>query len=312
MAGSSPLKEKVVVYYEGLFQKDSKDPPWPEFWMLEPNAIWLERTIGTATTEELLKRRNVIAKLVSQAVATLAGKNGHFRRLNAAWTLSIVFANVFSKSWSNFAFDILQLLTASLGDADVLFPALAKELDAMLSGTDRSLKLAAVNLLLVTIAGNTTLNQQPLTEYFFAKTNLLGGLLGVIGDPETDFALSVRSTVALGLLANFRKGEINNLYSNGLTTLVGEDEDSLPLQAALLTFYELISSNARFLSAMLQEAEKFSGTKREMAFARLALIIVSLLLENTDSIALLYDANARFTVDICRSKPPTVPKRFWD
>lgn len=428
-AASAPkFKEKVVLYYEQLFAApgpNKKDPPFEEMFLLEPSSSWLHDYFAAQTPETLLQTKAVIAKIVVRSIGTLNEKHGHFRRQHAAETLTLVLAGVFSKPFNNFAFDSLAVLLSGLADADVLFPSLVTELLGMLQKGEPSLKLAALNLLLTILAGNQNLNQQPLTEYFFAKNNLFASLINIIASPDTDFAISLRAVLALGLLANFRKGEIKNLYAEGLTATIqgtvfermlqvfrtachrsSDDlsgvshgtnikanysantiirtfstmwsdffrstgsspattngtgdhvpvEDVSVYQSALLTFYELASSNPRFMTALVQEAEKaargltptqsaadvgnagpqdkapghgptlakgstfveflvyastvfqFNATKREMAYSRLCLILISVFLENTEAIALFYDVNSKFAVDVCRSKPPMVPK----
>lgn len=429
------LKEKVVVYYEDfIFADKAVGPPWDEFFVLPPNGLWLREFFAKQTPDTLFQRRAAVAKLVVRCVGALAERQGRFRRLHAAETLAIVFAGVFAQpAFANFAFDSLAVLLSGLEDADVLFPKLVSEVVGMLQRGEASLKRAAINLLLTIVAGNGNPNQQPLTEYFFANNATLAAIIGVLAAPETELSLAARTIVAWALLASFRKGEIKNVFSDGITTLTlssvfdkvlgvfrtvcktasdelsganhgtnakanfsantiirtfstlwtgyfkqpsapapdgihaAPEDDPLVLQSVLLLFYDLLYSNPRFSATLVNEVEKnsraipslssssdlaaslasptsamlpslapiagltattaplsnstlvafisyasyvfqFNTTKREMGYSRLSLILITLLLEHTDALALFFDATSQCSVDICRSKPPSVPK----
>jgi hypothetical protein len=124
--------------------------------------------------------------------------------------MCVVFRGIFRKKFSNFAFDVVTLVSGLEG-AEAFFRRLIHSLQTILLLESDAMKLIAIDLLIILVTATDNINQNTLMEYLI-HMEIFDTLLQVASKATTDVVLSFNAIVVLTLLANYQKYEISNPY----------------------------------------------------------------------------------------------------
>ncbi|CAG8599254.1 9681_t:CDS:10 [Acaulospora morrowiae] len=130
--------------------------------------------------------------------------------MNAIETLCVLLQGIFDKRFNNFSFEVINLLTG-LSNADIVFPKLIDGIYSLMNeGESVEIKCEALRLAIVTVCGNSNINQNSINEYFM-KNEIFEPLSKIIMLPETSH-VAFDGIMLLGILANYNKHESKNPY----------------------------------------------------------------------------------------------------
>ncbi|KAL6073252.1 Armadillo-like helical domain-containing protein 3 [Balamuthia mandrillaris] len=183
----SALKEKIVDIYESFFQGHDPSKGNPHFWeellLLKLNVPFLERCVLEATEEQLLQLKPNINNIFENCVRALHEDN-KLRVYHAMQTLCTLLRCIFTKKFTNFGYDIINILSG-IEKADDLFQDMICSVQALLC-SERSrivLKSLALKLLLTIVTATDNIHQNTLLEYFMLDTtNVFPTILRLIND----------------------------------------------------------------------------------------------------------------------------------
>jgi hypothetical protein len=262
-AGSAsrlPLKEKFVDIYEAFFQgqNPSRDNPhfWEELLLLKVNAVFLETCVKDTTEDQLLVLKANVSLIFENCVRMLHDGT-KIRVLHALQTLQILLRGLFEKKFTNFGFDIINLLTG-VDKADEIFGDLIQTVCELMAeeNTHQALRTLALNLLLSIATAATNIHQNTLIEYFMINYETVFDSLVQLLVSERMGYYSFNAVFLLVTLVNYRKYESKNPYMR----LLGELKDKKAFEA----FDDVIASvceecNAHYASAMGVRAPGWLG-----------------------------------------------------
>jgi len=211
------LKSKFVAFYESLFLGNdfSRQQPsfWDELFLLKVNISYLERCIELTNEEQLFALKDNINAIIANCCLMLSATN-KVRVAHALETLCIFLKGILCKRFSNFAYDVLSILTG-VERSDAVFKSMFEKIQIILIGEEIELKPLALHLLIIIATATENINQNRLIEFFMVN-NVFDTLLKLMDDsfplvsPTKWFRLNV--LFLLCVLANYRQHETQNPY----------------------------------------------------------------------------------------------------
>ncbi|KAK5175218.1 uncharacterized protein LTR77_000355 [Saxophila tyrrhenica] len=215
------FEPKVVGLYKRLFREvDDDEKPegfWRELFLLKPDVPRLRETLEDIDADFLLHTQHQPQQLVLHAVAHVKGGEAPADE-NALETLTVFFAVVLAKKYTNPSSDVIEVL-AGLDDVDAVFTELVVCLDqAIKEGRSVEVRQKAVRAAIAVVAGGY---QTALVSYFINR-DFFPGLMKLVHLLENPLRAS-EPFMLTGLLANYNKFEVHNQYRTRFSDFVNDD-----------------------------------------------------------------------------------------
>ncbi|XP_064382757.1 armadillo-like helical domain-containing protein 3 [Halichondria panicea] len=223
-----PLLEKILTYYDQLFQGDdpsvSRPQFWEEFFLLKVNVEYLSNRLDGLEAQQLLSLKKVLNQLFIQACRTLQADDNMIRNINALQTLCVLLNCVFRRRLSESSFDVIDIVIG-FDSAETQMRNLVESLSKFLvEEYPGSLKNLSLRLLLIVVTATHNVSQNTLLEYLMMNS-VFEAIMQVLSSPVWREAHGYDATVVLTLLVNYRKYEAANPYVIKLSVL--DDEIAL-------------------------------------------------------------------------------------
>lgn len=215
------FEPKVAKSYRELFRnpEDDEKPEgfWKEFFLLRPDLRRLGQILDDTDADYLLQTQHHSQQLLVYAISTLKSGAGPADE-HALDTLTVFFAKVLSKRYTNPSSDIIGVL-AGLDNVDTVFTDLVATLDgAIKAGRTINVRTKAVKVALCVTSGAF---QTGLLTYFVHR-DLFPSLMKLIHDTGL-MVDAIQPFLLAGLLANHNKFEARNPYHVRFADFVNED-----------------------------------------------------------------------------------------
>ncbi|EME49532.1 hypothetical protein DOTSEDRAFT_68345 [Dothistroma septosporum NZE10] len=244
MAGplDSPLEQqarpcifepKVVGLYQRLFRDSEADEKDDEFWntlfLLTPDTARLRQVIEDTEADSLLHAQHLPQQLLLQALSKVKAGETPVQE-HALETLTVFFAVVLAKKYTNPSSDIIEVL-AGLDDVDSVFVDLVSTLDqAIRDGQTPEVRREAVRTAIAVVAGGY---QTALVSYFVQR-DFFPALMKMVYQLENPLWAS-EPLLLTGLLANYNKFESHNQYRMRFSDFVNEETMARVVQSIAWT-----------------------------------------------------------------------------
>lgn len=219
-----PLKEKLVAYYEQLFEDDetTKKPRfWEEFFLLRANVDYLSQRVSSLSREELIGVKRPLNLLFVHCVHTLQVDDNVIRDINALQTLCALFKAVFQKGMVDLSFDAIDIIVG-FDAAECQMRNLVESVNKFLTQDyPVSIKNLSLKLLLIILTSADNISQNVLLEYLMLNS-VFEAIIQILSSPVSRDRHGYDATVALTLLLNYRKYETANPYVIKLSVLDDE------------------------------------------------------------------------------------------
>jgi len=221
VGGRKALKEKFVEIFEAFFNDEDPSQGDPKFWeqlfLLKVNIPFLERCIILSSEDRLLVLKSRINTIFTQCCNWLKSSDAT-RLTHIIEIMSVLLKNIFRKKFSNFGFDVINIL-CGIDKADTVFPELIKDLALLLKNSDETVKILITNLLNIIATATDFINQNTLLQFFMTVdiSHTLLELLG--GENHLPKSSQMNVITLLCYLSNFQKYEIQNPYVKSLSNL---------------------------------------------------------------------------------------------
>ncbi|USW48693.1 Putative armadillo-like helical domain-containing protein [Septoria linicola] len=227
------FEPKVVGLYRHLFQGIEEDDKDDEFWttlfLLKPDIAALREVLENTSAEFLLHAQHQSQQLLLQALARVKAAHSPADE-NALDTLTVFFAIVLSKKFTNPSSDVIELL-AGLDNVDSVFFDLVGTLDhAIKEGRSTELRQKGVRMAIAVVAGGY---QTALVSYFVQK-DFFPALMKLAHQLDNPLQAS-EPLLLTGLLANYNKFESNNQYRTRFADFVNEETMTRVIQSVAWT-----------------------------------------------------------------------------
>ena len=250
--GKKAFKEKIVIFYDDIFKGEDickKNPHmWDELFLLKVKVQYLEEVIDSLGQEDLLKVKNNINELFSRCCQTL--KEDHqIKVVNALQTLCVLMQCVFKKKFSEFGFDVINVLVG-FDEAESQMQKLVECCNTFLVGDySVSLKNLTLKLLLIIVTAVDNVSQNTVLEYLMINT-VFDSLSQILADPTFREEHGHESVLLLTILVAYRKHEASNPYVIKLSIL----DDELSLNGLGLVISDVLSRcNRRYAARRAKE-----------------------------------------------------------
>lgn len=226
-ATKKPLKEKVVLMYDGIFSTEdpTKDNPrfWEELFLMKVNLEYLESKLESLDGEELMNIKDNVNSLFQHCILTL-GEEHQIKVVNALQTLCSLIRGVHQKNKSSSGFDIINMLMG-FDKAELRMKNLMESLDSVLCGeASESLKSLCLKLLLCLVTVTDNISQNTILEYVMINS-IFEAILQILSAVSSRRVHGHDAVVLLALLVNYRKYESVNPYIVKLSIV--DDETTL-------------------------------------------------------------------------------------
>lgn len=250
MKATSPkkkaFKEKIITYYDSIFQGDNLNDQmpnmWAEFFLLKVNVPYLEDLINSLGPDELLKIKDNINELCSRCTSVL--KEDHqIKIVNGLQTLCTLFKCVFQKKFTDFGYDVINVLVG-FEEAENFMQQLIDSLcHFLVADYSVSLKNLVLKLLLILVTAVDNVSANTLMEYFMMN-NIFDSIVQILGNPALRGDHGHEAILLLIILVNYRKNEFQNPYLSKLSIL----DDEFALNGLGLVISDVLSnSNNEFV-----------------------------------------------------------------
>lgn len=250
------FKEKIIIFYDSVFQGEdvSAISPniWNEIFLLKVNVPYLEELLHCLEPDDLLKLKGNINELFSRCCLTL--KEDHqIKIVNALQTLCTVMKCVFEKKFSDFGYDVINILVG-FDEAESGMQRLIECLSGFLVGDySVSLKNLVLKLLLIITTAVDNVSSNTLLEYLMMNS-VFDTIVQILADPGLRSDHGHEAILLLCILVNYRKNEMQNPYLIKLSIL----DNELALNGLGLVISDILSScNRKF--ALRKSKEVPSG-----------------------------------------------------
>ncbi|KAG4305433.1 hypothetical protein PORY_000989 [Pneumocystis oryctolagi] len=212
------FKLKIIAQYQRIFNNQRNDPLERRFFMdmylLQCNFDELKSILDELSVDQLLLLQNNTRCLFKEGVSIIK-KVDLLRLENVLDTLEIFIRSVFQKKYNNFTSDVVFII-AGLDNIDSIFMDFVISLDALIQKESRAvLRTKALRLCLCTACHGFNSN---VVSYFHYK-DFFPSIIKYITDPDT-FSTAFLAFLFLGVLANNKKFESQNLYQTRLSDFV--------------------------------------------------------------------------------------------
>eukprot|EP00794_Sanderia_malayensis_P005630 gene5630-6326_t len=222
-----PMKGKIALFYESIFQGEdvTKDNPnfWHELFLLKVHAESLMEIVDSLDLEQLSKLKENINELFCNCCHTLRSDH-QIKIVNALQTLCVLIKAIFKKGYSDFSFDVINILIG-FDNADIYLQGMVEKLSAFLLGDySVSLRNLVLKLLLIIATAIDNVSQNTLLEYLMLNS-VFETITQILASPVLRGQHGYEAAILLTLLINYRKHEGNNPYIVKLSIL--DDEMAL-------------------------------------------------------------------------------------
>ncbi|CAK4032068.1 UPF0588 membrane [Lecanosticta acicola] len=215
------FEPKVVGLYRRLFREIDEDETDEAFWstlfLLNPDTASLRDILENTDAEYLLHAQHQPQQLLSQGLTRIKSGEAPSDE-NALDTLTVFFAVVLGKKFTNPSSDVIEVL-AGLDHVDSVFFDLVATLDhAIKDGRTIELRQKAVRTAIAVVSGGY---QTALISYFINR-DFFPALMKLAHQLENPLQGS-EPLLLTGLLANYNKFEVHNQYRVRFSDFVNED-----------------------------------------------------------------------------------------
>ena len=185
---------------------------WDEVFLLKVNGTCIGRCISLVSEDTLLRNGGVTLQLMNHCVRVIEDKDP-MRTANALFIVELFFRNVFRKKFSNFGFDVLNLVGGGFEAGDALFRRLVDAVLALLGDDSRAQNehALAVELLLSLASGCENVAANSLIEYLHCEM-AFEVLVKRLPQGRANNALVFRALLVALLIANYQKYEARNVF----------------------------------------------------------------------------------------------------
>ncbi|XP_065071872.1 armadillo-like helical domain-containing protein 3 [Rhopilema esculentum] len=256
--GKKPLKGKIVLFYESIFKGDDVTKNNPDFWheifLLKVNAESLMELIEALSVEELSLVKENINLLFCHCCRTLR-QDHQIKVINALQTLCIVIRSIYKKNFSDFGFEVLNILIG-FDDAEAQLQRLIELLNSFLLGDySVSLRNLTLKLLLIMVTAVDNVSQNTLLE-FLMMNSVFETITQILANPSLRADHGYEAALLLTLLVQYRKHEGSNPYVVKLSIL----DDEMALNGLGHVIKESVSNfNRKFAAKKANEEPPSSG-----------------------------------------------------
>jgi hypothetical protein len=222
------LKEKFVAVMESVFRGEDPsqgrgDQFWDELLVLKVNGASIGRCVGSASEEVLLKQGSATLRLLAACSRVIAEKDA-MRCCNALVIVGFFFRAVFRKKFSNFGFDVLNLVAGGFELGDSWFRGLVDGvLSCVREPRPAEQHAAAVELLLVLASGCENVAANSLIEYLHREDAFEALMLQFPRHADVSQPSVFCAFLVVVLIANYQKYEMRNLFVSRLAALDNPD-----------------------------------------------------------------------------------------
>ncbi|KAL5470713.1 hypothetical protein EMCRGX_G028719 [Ephydatia muelleri] len=252
------LKEKLVTYYEQLFEDDeaTKKPRfWEEFFLLRANVEYLSQHVTSLSREALIGIKKPLNLLFTHCVHTLQVDDNVIRDINALQTLCALFRAIFQKRMGDLSFDAIDTIVG-FDAAECQMKNLVESLNKFLTQDyPVSIKNLSLKLLLIVLTSADNISHNVLLEYLMLNS-VFEAIIQILSSPVSRDRHGYDATVALTLLLNYRKYETANPYVIKLSVL----DDEIAVNGLGCVISTVLSEYVRqYLLSEEQQAVGFFG-----------------------------------------------------
>lgn len=306
-------KEKILDFYENLFDEKYQEVTWEELFLLRINQKFLEDFL---LKEDLQVKLKPIQLLCQKCLEFM--KDGLYnRKFNSTLTLCIIFKTLFIR-FSSFS-DVINIV-CSFKNSDVFFKSLLGNLSSLLKGEKAVIQISLA--LIVILLSNDLPHSNVIIEYF-NFIEIFQPLIDIFSNKISTFKMKNNSLICLSILlrkknffSDFIKLKEYKELRNFLLirfTLFNKNHDDLieqsyggylnfvksffvsqtnniipinitEMNSTLIMFYEFVKSNKKLTTPILQEYIKFSSILLKQTdcdeYTKLNFLILQILLEN--------------------------------
>lgn len=224
------LQPKIIQLYSTVFtltQQDQDEPTlpsegfWSEFFLLKPSRRHFHDILEPLSAGSILsinqQTRNYIRRSIYEIKSGVEPRAEHALENLAAFLVAVL-----AKRFPNPSTDVIEIM-AGLEDIDKVMTDLVSSLDAVISNHKSNSKsisprcrTKAVECAIAAVAGSY---QTSLLTYFIQK-DLFHGLMKLVqSSPE----VAPSALCLLGLLANYNKFEVQNVYQSRMEDFINEE-----------------------------------------------------------------------------------------
>ncbi|XP_067935068.1 armadillo-like helical domain-containing protein 3 [Watersipora subatra] len=247
------FKEKVVKYYEAIFQ--DKDPSngngnfWSEFFLLRANIEALQTQFTTISSHDVQSIKPNINEFFVRCVSCLSEPQS-MRTVNAIQTLCGLVKGAFAQSKGSYGFDVIDLLIG-FDQAESVMQKLIDCLQKILSSRESavSLKNICLRFLLTIVTLTDNVSQNTLLEYLMINS-IFDALLLILSSSTLRCNHGNDSVLLLILLVQYRKYDSTNPYIVNLSIL---DNDIALNGLSQIIALSLLGYNRQYREKLTQQ-----------------------------------------------------------
>ncbi|KTW28519.1 hypothetical protein T552_01778 [Pneumocystis carinii B80] len=212
------FQPKILAQYERIFCKTGEemldDQFMQDLYVMRSNLKELERILKGLSPDDLLRRQNNIRNMFKKGVLIM--RNMDMLRVgNVLDTLKVFLRVILQKKYNNFTLDVVHIISG-LDNIEKIFMDFVISLEGMIQKeTNVILRTKALNLSLCTVCHGFN---SDIISYFQYK-DFFPSIIKYITDPNT-FSSAFLAFLFLGVLANNKKFESQNLYQTRLSDFV--------------------------------------------------------------------------------------------
>ncbi|EMR08894.1 hypothetical protein PNEG_02677 [Pneumocystis murina B123] len=212
------FQPKILAQYERIFNKTSdeilEDQFFKDLYILRSDLRELESILEELSPDDLLKLQNNIRNLFKKGVLIMKDMDP-LRIENALDTLKVFLRIILQKKYNNFTSDVVHIISG-LDNIDKIFMDFVISLETLIQKeTSVILRTKALSLSLCTVCHGFNSN---IISYFQYR-DFFPSIIKYITDPST-FSTAFLAFLFLGVLANNKKFESQNLYQTRLSDFV--------------------------------------------------------------------------------------------